>query len=265
MKKYITVYYLLLVLLIMGAFAAMAQNNYGLTLLGSVALVFALVFFVQWINCLRTPGNYRAYRMVEYAALTGLSVLFGLKIFQVYLPHVEWLPLICGGLLGFVYTKQALHEYRDYAGTNAALSRWILVYYSSLLLFILSLVIFTFKENIAGITGLTALLFLIIFVIAGFTKTKYVASGNAYTLFSLVFRFPNHSVLLLAIFALISVYLGLTGAGILPKIYSDEYPQAYYKLLNDAGAGSKQAGSQDKYEQFKSAYAKYLAHQSKTQ
>jgi hypothetical protein len=110
---------------------------------------------------------------------------------------------------------------------------------------------------------LTALAVLLIFVIAGVIKTKYIAAGNAYTLFSLVFRLPDHSVLLLAIFAMISLYLGLTGAGILPRIYSDEYPQAYYKLLNAAGSGGTRNGEQTKYERFKSAYELYISHQSK--
>ncbi len=54
MKKFNTIYYLLFILLVMGAFAAMAQNNYGLNIMGGVAFVFALVFLVEFISVLRT-------------------------------------------------------------------------------------------------------------------------------------------------------------------------------------------------------------------
>ena len=46
MKNYYTIYYLLVMLLILGAFASMAQNGYGIAIIGGVALTFGLIFFM---------------------------------------------------------------------------------------------------------------------------------------------------------------------------------------------------------------------------
>ena len=47
MKRDQTFFYFLFVLLVLGAFAAMAQNSYGLKILGAVAIVFGLIFLVR--------------------------------------------------------------------------------------------------------------------------------------------------------------------------------------------------------------------------
>ncbi|HSF44363.1 MAG TPA: hypothetical protein VLA58_00080, partial [Chitinophagaceae bacterium] len=57
MKTYNTIYFLLFVLLIMGAFASMAQNSYGLKLLGVVGMLFGLLFLYQLIRFLMRPGK----------------------------------------------------------------------------------------------------------------------------------------------------------------------------------------------------------------
>ncbi|MBA2746636.1 MAG: hypothetical protein H0U44_10455, partial [Flavisolibacter sp.] len=57
MKKFNTIYYLLFILLVMGAFASMAQNSYGLKIMGGVAFVFALVFLLEFISVLRTKDK----------------------------------------------------------------------------------------------------------------------------------------------------------------------------------------------------------------
>ncbi len=45
MKSYNTLYYLLTVLLIMGAFASMAQNSYGMQIISVVCIAFGLTIF----------------------------------------------------------------------------------------------------------------------------------------------------------------------------------------------------------------------------
>ena len=50
-------YFLLFILLIMGTFASMAQNNYGMKIIGGVAFAFALIFIVEFISVIRKNGK----------------------------------------------------------------------------------------------------------------------------------------------------------------------------------------------------------------
>ncbi|NJN42639.1 MAG: hypothetical protein HC811_10825 [Flammeovirgaceae bacterium] len=50
MKRYNTAYYLLSVLLILGSFASMAQNDYGSYILGLVTFGFAFLFLLQFLQ-----------------------------------------------------------------------------------------------------------------------------------------------------------------------------------------------------------------------
>ena len=57
MKKLNAIYFFLFILLVMGAFAAMAQNSYGLKIMGGVAFVFGLLFIVEFIVALQRKEN----------------------------------------------------------------------------------------------------------------------------------------------------------------------------------------------------------------
>ena len=57
MKSYNTIFYLLFVLLIMGAFASMAQNNYGMKILAGVAVAFGIVFLIRFLESFKEKSN----------------------------------------------------------------------------------------------------------------------------------------------------------------------------------------------------------------
>jgi hypothetical protein len=71
--------------------------------------------------------------------------------------------------------------------------------------------------------------------------------------------FRDRFYLLLTLFILFTLYVGLTGAGVLPRLYSDNYPQAYYKLVNEAETGKeKPTDGRYRYENFKTAYDQFV-------
>ena len=52
MKKYNAVFYFLFILLVMGAFASMAQNSYGIKIMIGVSFAFAFIFLIQLVTVL---------------------------------------------------------------------------------------------------------------------------------------------------------------------------------------------------------------------
>ena len=81
MKKYNTYYYLLFVLLIMGAFASMAQNSYGLKVMGGVAFAFSFLFLTQLVFIIKEKGKSNLTGIAELTGLVFISLILGLRVF----------------------------------------------------------------------------------------------------------------------------------------------------------------------------------------
>jgi hypothetical protein len=63
----------------------------------------------------------------------------------------------------------------------------------------------------------------------------------------------------MTLFVLFTAYMGLTKFDILPKMYSDEYPQAYLDLVKQAEAGGeKPVNGKYKHEEFKELYDQFV-------
>ena len=102
---------------------------------------------------------------------------------------------------------------------------------------------------------------LLVFILAGLLKTNLLVEGEKVSAFGMAKQFKDHSIIILSLFLLFSLYVGLNKMGMIPGIYTDEFPQAYYKLVNDASSGKeKQVDGKYKYEIFKEKYEAFLKH-----
>lgn len=73
-------------------------------------------------------------------------------------------------------------------------------------------------------------------------------------------KFKDRSVVLITLFVLFTAYMGLTKFYILPKMYSDEYPQAYLELVKQAEAGQEEPiNGKYKHEEFKELYDQFVS------
>jgi len=259
MKSYNTIYYLLFVLLIMGAFASMAQNSYGITLLGAVALSFGLLFLYQFFQTFKDVEKKNYFLQAELLSLFVISILFALRMFHVYIPFSELLFAIAGLVLIFVYVKKMLQRYGILASKNINAARLSLVYHLSLILFIFSLVAAPLLPQLYAYFGIAAFILLVGFLIAGLLVPNYLLDGSEFSVFKLVAGLKDRSMILLSLFFIISLYMGLTRIGVLPAMYSDEYPQAYFKLVNNAETGKeKPVKGKYKHQEFKVRYDDFV-------
>ncbi len=88
----------------MGAFASMAQNSYGLKIMGGVAFVFGLLFLIEFISVLQEKGKKDIYKLIEPVCLLLLSVIFAFRVFYIYFFFVELLFASVGAVLILIYT-----------------------------------------------------------------------------------------------------------------------------------------------------------------
>ncbi len=259
MKSYNTIYYLLFVLLIMGAFASMAQNSYGLTLLGAVSVSFGFLFLYQFFKSLQKPERKDYLLQAELLALFVLSILFALRTFHIYFIFSEILFAFSGLVLVYVYGKKMLHRYGALKNKNSKLALISLVYHFSLILFIIALVAAPILPQLYTYFGITAFVLFTGFLIFGILVPTYILDGSEVSGFKLVAGLKDRSLILLSLFYIISLYMGLTRIGVLPSMYSDEYPQAYFKLVNKAEAGKeKPVNGKYSHQEFKERYDDFV-------
>jgi hypothetical protein len=88
---------------------------------------------------------------------------------------------------------------------------------------------------------------------------NFLVVGEKTTAVKTISGFRDRYFLLISLFILFAIYVGFTGSGVLPKLYSDKYPQAYYQLVNRAESGKeKPVDGRFEYETFRKNYEQLL-------
>jgi hypothetical protein len=264
MKKYNTLYYLLFVLLIMGAFASMAQNAYGFIILGAVAFVFSGIFLYQMIERLFAT-NFKdglVEDSIELGALVLLSAILGLRVFYIHFESVEIIFGLAGVVLVLLYGKKLVKYFSDFSSNR--LLKWLVpVFYSSIIFYILSMIAAAFFPSLSEPVGELAFGLTLIVVLAAVVKREQYVEGEKRSVLYFLLRLRDKSVLLGALFLVFTAYMGLTKIGALPKMYSNEFPQAYFQLVAEAEGDIEQpVDGKYRYEKFKEQYQIFLEHNS---
>ena len=259
MKKLNVIYLFLFILLVMGAFASMAQNGYGLKILGGVAFVFGLLFIAEFITALMRKENEDLFAIVEPLCLFVLSFLFGLRVFYVHFDYVELIFGAAAFVLSIIYLRKMMFRFRYFERKNKLLSAFIIIFHLSIVLFLISLAVAPFFPVIAEAIGIGSFALLLIFVIGGFLRKNYLVEGELVSPFKIIRQYKGHSIMLITLMLMFSFYFGFNKLGILPGIYSDEYPRAYFELVDKATTGQeKPVDGKYKHEEFVEKYRQFV-------
>ncbi|SMD43037.1 hypothetical protein SAMN00777080_1613 [Aquiflexum balticum DSM 16537] len=259
MKKYNTYYYLLFVLLVMGAFASMAQNNYGLKIMGIVAFIFGVLFLTQLVYVLKNKSKIDYLVVCELLGLFTISLILGLRVYYIHFELVELLFGLAGGLLIAVYGVKAVQLFKEISIKNKVLALLVLCFYVSLILYILSMTVIPFLPVFSEVFGILAFVLLIIFGVVSFKKKQMNYGSERATSITVIAANKDRSIVLMSLFLLFTVYMGLSKVEVLPKMYSDEFPQAYFELVNTAEMGQGESvDGKYKHEEFKEKFEKFL-------
>jgi hypothetical protein len=257
MKKYVSLYFLLGFLLIMGAFASMAQNSYGMSLLGIVALLFSALFLAQWLARTRKKGFNADSVTLESLTLSAIALLTGLGIFQVEPPFAPQLIALSGLVLCGVYSYRAwaLFSQRGTAAMEWTLTR--VIWYLALICFILSFCLAPYLFRSSSVFSTVGAVLAIGFLGMAFIGRNYLVEGTSQNAWSWILGLKDRSPLLIVLFLLMALHFSLMRAGILPKLYTDDYPQAFYDMERGP-SGKDGKGSRDEHRPFKRAYDEFV-------
>ncbi|HLO82670.1 MAG TPA: hypothetical protein VK166_17010 [Chitinophagaceae bacterium] len=260
MKTYNTIYFLLFVLLIMGAFASMAQNSYGLKLLGVVGIAFGVLFLYQLIRYQMRPGKKDRLLQLELVSLTVLSSIFAFRVFNIHSEITDMLFVAAGIVLAGVYFAKMAASYSTLKRSNQILALLIATFYLSVIMFIIFIITGVYSPMISKVAGIIGFVLLVIFLVAAIVKGEFLVEGDNISAFRWIIGAKDSSGLLISLFSVAALYFALNSAGILPPLYVDELPQAYYKLVKDANSDKgTQASGATSHDRFKQEYDKFVS------
>ncbi len=139
---------------------------------------------------------------------------------------------------------------------------WLmLIFHSSIILYLVSMTTAPFVPLSSEWAGGGAFVLIILFVIFSLIHHKIHYGSESISSFELIARFNDRSIVMLSLFVLFSVYMGLTGIQAIPRMYFDEYPQAYYQLINQSqGLSEDQVEGDSKEEAFRKQYELFIKH-----
>ena len=259
MKRYNTIYYLLFVLLMTGSFASMAQNNYGMVMMGLVGAGFSILFLTQLFSLLSKEVEDKRMVFIELGSLVVLAAILTLRIFLIHFNFIEIVFVVAGLLLVFFYTRKLLLSWNALKGDAQKLGMLTSLFYGSIIFYLLSMVTVPFWPFLAEPFGALAFLLIILFAGLGIKKNNLTDDGEKISAIEYVAKFKDRSVVLIFLFLLFTAYMGLTKIEVLPKMYSDEYPQAYFELVNRAESGKEEPeNGKFKHQEFKEAYNRFV-------
>ncbi len=259
MGRYSVIYYLLFFLLILGAFASMAQNEYGIIILGLVAASFSLLFSIQFIRLYQKSDNAGIYDKLELISLAILAAILTMRVFYIHFQFVEVAFGVAGFVLITVYLIKLMQAWKSIRPRNKLLAFLIVMFYGSIVLYLTSMVTVPFFPVLAEPLGGIAFAMLIGFVVVSIVRKDITLDGEKVSGIDSVTKFKDRSIVMVTLFFLFTAYMGLTKVGAIPHMYSDQYPQAYFELVKEAETGKeKPVNGKYKHEEFKEMYDQFV-------
>ncbi len=253
---------LLLALIVVGIFAAMARNAYGFDLIGSACMGIAVLFLFQVVW--KVIGEHGILNrsdiqeMAELVLLAFLLLLFGLRAFYIYIDFGEIMLYSVPVLLLVVYTFIGYDRVTLTKKENASLGQNLIFFYSSTGLFLLSLST-RFNALWSMILGVAAVMVAMPFFISILRRQQFEIKGKSTTSFQFVVASKNKAGLLFIFFISSALYTGLSQFDLIPEIENSTRPKNYIELINQAETGEeKKTDGKYHHEKYKEAMNKFL-------
>lgn len=251
MKRYSTVYFLLGALLLLGAFASMAQYSYGMKICGLATVGFTIAFLIE-LWSIQLGGKKRIRHSLELASLALLSLIFAFRNFSIEwsffneLQTAAFTVLIC--LLGYAAFEQIGVSKTVQEATAIGM------YYTSVVLLVLSALAGIIFPQFPQYIMLAALVALSLFVVLAVIARPVSTDGDTMSMWGYLLRKVKDKSALILIACILVIGFGtLHASGVLPRLYYGTYPQGYQNLIESGVTSSDQIKSgefKERYEVF---------------
>lgn len=254
MRRLNPIFYILFLLIITGAFAAFAQNNYGIDILVWTVAAFSVLCVVAAIITLISRKR-NLIAGLEFILLAGIFSIVALRILLIYFQNVELLFAILSVALAGIYVYHLVNMPRI---DNSA-RRTTFLFYSGIILFTITLAINAFSSVTADVTGTLGFIFFVVgFIIARRIK-EVNFNGRDISIVRFLTLQPNQSILLVSLFVMLSIYTAGNKIDLFPEIHSTAMPEGYYKLVEHDEANAKvQSGTTQDYQLYQNKLESFI-------
>jgi hypothetical protein len=241
-------------MLIMGALASMAQNDYGQKILGIVAFSFSLSFLTLLTQEAKSSKTRTTLILTELASLVILSAILGCRAFYIHFAFVEYLFGMAAAVLAGIYLAK-IFELRRHFGTISPFVSAIMAIYVSIILYTFSMMVTPFVPAWSETFGKAAFGVLILAFIMLVRTREILFQGEKIRPMEYLASTHGNTVVLITMYLLFTAYMGLTKVSLLPTMYSGEYPRAYVELVGRAESGAeKPKDGAFRHDAFKKSY-----------
>lgn len=237
MKKLNSIFFILFLLLITGGFASIAQNTYGIQLLGWSVAGFAFFSLLGGLSVF-TNSRYPKILSLEYFTLAVLFAIASMRIFLIRFPYVELIFSATGIVLVLIYLKHIANNFKVLKNQNKQLFLTISLLYTTIVLYSIALVINHFSNLIAEIAGFLGLITLLLALLFKVRIKSIIVKDKEVSLTKYLSLLPNRSYLLLSLFLLFTIYTAASLFNFIPEIQSSTMPKGYYELVKEAENGT---------------------------
>jgi hypothetical protein len=245
-------------MIIMGAFASMAQNDYGMIVLGIAATSFSIIFFIQCVTVFLRRDQY-ASQLIETVCLFVLSAIMAMRVFYIRFEFIEYVFALAGIVLVGVYVQKMLRAFRIAKPENKILSILVLIFYSSVIFYLMSMIFTPFISTFSDPVGMLAFLLISIAIIGNLVLGNILINKEKTTAYRFMLALGDRAMVLVALFLLFTCYMAFTKVGAVPTLYSDKFPERYYELVNLAETGKEiPMDGKFQHEAFKENFDRFI-------
>ena len=259
-RKDIIIFFLF-VSLIIGVFASVAQNDYGMQIIGYACFGFALLCFYQAIYITGIPASQHSLsvRRVENATLGLIFLLFGFRAFFIWLPQGETIFLLATAVLTICYIYYLSVLWKMYKESRS-LKLGVTSLYLAICLFLASLTIAQHSTSISFVFGVSAFVIALgFFTYFGIFRPQTIFNLETVKVIPELFSFKTNARLLVIMLLGISIFMGLNQAKLIPSLYAGNQPSKYLELITLAESGVDQrVDGKYQHERYIDAYNHFI-------
>jgi len=254
-----SIYFVLFLLLITGGSAALAKNDYGVQLMAWSFVGYALTSALAGILSI-FERRISIEQTIENFTLFVIFSIISMRIVLIRFPYVEIVFSIAGLILVILYGKHLI-KVRNGIG-NKVLSYFLMLFYGSIVLYLLALVLNPMNKLSSEILAILGLIILVIAILSSFRIRSIVIKEKEVSLSKYLTNLPNNSMVIISLLLIYTIYSATVMTKIIPDIHSNNMPEGYYELIKKAEAGTDlKVDGQFQYEIYKEHLDRFYKNQ----
>lgn len=228
------IFFLLTLVFFTGGSAAMARNDYGLTLM---AISMFGLGFASIIGCILSIVVQRRHitQIFEYALLAIVFFSLASRIIFIKIQYLEYLFSIASLAIAVIYIFN-IRNVKDFA-SGRQLVRMLNTTYLSIVGYLLSLAMAPINLTLSTVFGISASVVLILSLVLRSSLKTVQYKGRELRVDEYLSSLPNQSMVLITFFIIASIYSAGVTFKIIPDIHSSKLPDGYYELVKQAESG----------------------------